>query len=81
MNNNPILNLLNNQSSGSLSRISQIKNIMNLLKKSNNPQAMLQQMLQNSPQGQDIARRLQESNGDAKTAFYNLAKEKGVNPN
>ena len=75
-----MLNLLN-QSSGFSRNLSQIKNTMNLLKNSNNPQAMLQQMLQNSPQGQDVSRRLQESNGDARAAFYNLAKEKGIDPN
>ena len=54
---NPMLDLLN-QSSGSLpqqpNNLSQIKNMMNMLKMANNPQAMLQAMIQRNPQLRNV---------------------------
>jgi hypothetical protein len=46
-----MLNLLN-QSNGltQQNNLGQIKNMMNILKAARNPQAMLQQMMQNNPQ-------------------------------
>ena len=38
-------------------------------------------MAQSNPQLQQVMQYIQENGGDAKTAFYNLAKQKGVDPN
>ena len=46
-----------------------------------NPQSTLSQMAQSNPQLQQVMQYIQENGGDAKTAFYNLAKQKGVDPN
>ena len=57
-----------------------IKNMMNIVRSAGNPQAMLQQMAQNNPQLRQVMDMVQQSGGDPKRAFYELAKQKGVNP-
>ena len=62
--------MLTNLNQGRLSQIvNQIKNI-------GNPQMMLQQM----PQYKQIMDFVNQSGGDAKSAFYSKAKEMGVDP-
>lgn len=62
-------------------QISQIKNMVNLIKNANNPQALLQSMMaKSSPQLQQAMDYVQSHGGDPKTAFYKLAEEKGINP-
>ena len=72
---NPMLTQLNR--SGIMGNLSQIKQAWGLLRGAKNPQAMLNQMMQNNPQVQAM---MQASGGDPKAAFYKLAKEKGVDP-
>lgn len=57
-----------------------IKQMMNLLKNSNNPQALLQMMINQNPQLQQVMNLINQNGGDAKQTFYALAKQKGVNP-
>ena len=38
-------------------------------------------MIQNSPQGNTILGALASHNGDARAAFYDMAKQKGIDPN
>ena len=40
-----------------------------------------QQILQNNPQMAYVMKYVQEHGGDPKTAFYEMAKEKGIDPN
>lgn len=47
-----------------------------MLKATNNPQQMVNQMMSNNPQVQQIINQY----GDPKTAFYKVAEEKGINP-
>lgn len=80
---NPMLGLLN-QSRGlsqQTSNLSQIKNMMNMLKTANNPQAMLQMMIQRNPQLKNIMDYINQHGGNPEQAFYAMAKEKGVDPN
>lgn len=72
---NPMLSQLNR--TGMMGNLSQIKQAWGMLKSAGNPQAMLSQMMQNNPQVQAL---MSSSGGDAKAAFYKLAKEKGVDP-
>lgn len=65
--NNPILQALNNQTSNN-TPLSEIKR---------NPQAVLQSM----PQYQQAIQYINQNGGDPKTAFYNLAAQRGINPN
>ena len=60
--------------------LSNLKNMMNLMRNSNNPQAFLQTAMQNNPQMKQAMQMIQANGGDAKAVFYNLAKQKGVNP-
>ena len=71
---NPTASLQNNN-------LMQIKNMMNVLRSSNNPQMLLQNMIQQNPQMQQVMNIVRQSGNDPKTAFYTLAKQRGVDPN
>lgn len=51
-----------------------------MLKSAQNPQAMLNQMMQNNPQYKIVMDYVNKSGGDPKKAFYDMANAKGVNP-
>lgn len=61
-------------------QLSKIKNIINLIQFSKNPQAALNQMMEQNPQVRQAFNYVQQSGGDPKAAFFNLAKENGINP-
>ena len=65
--NNPFLNGLNQNN---------MQQLMEMVK--GNPQGVLNQLMQNNPQVRQV---MALANGDPKTAFYSLAKQKGVDPN
>lgn len=67
---NPILQAINNSGNADMSLISSLKS-------SPNPQSILQAM----PQYRQAMQYVQQNGGDPKTAFYNLAAQKGINPN
>ena len=52
-----------------------------MVKAAKNPQAMMQMMAQQNPKMQQVMNFVQQNGGDAKTAFYKLAEQQGVNPN
>ena len=54
---------------------------MNIIRNSNNPQAMFQSMLTSNPNMKNVMALISKSGGDPKAAFYALAKEKGIDPN
>lgn len=74
---NPMLQALKNNPANNLS---QIKNMMNMVRSAGNPQAMLQSMVQNNPQMQQVMNIVNQAGGDPKIAFYKMAEEKGVDP-
>ena len=49
-----------------------------MLKTSNNPQAMVNQLVNKNPH---IQRIIQQYGGDPKTAFYKYAEANGIDPN
>lgn len=53
---------------------------MNMIKSASNPQAMLNQMLQNNPNYKKIQELGQQYNGDYEKAFRDTAKTMGVDP-
>ena len=75
---NPMLSQLNQ------SQISQnlapIKNMMNMIRSSKDPQSMFTQLMQQNPQMRSIMQYVNSNGGDPKSAFYAMAKEKGINP-
>ena len=62
------------------SNLSQIKQMMNMVRSAGNPQAMLQSIAQNNPQMKQVMNIVNQSGGDPKAAFYKMAEEKGINP-
>ena len=60
--------------------MSTVKQMMGMLNASQNPQAMLNQLMQSNPQMKQVMDVINSSGGDAKKAFYRLAEQKGVNP-
>lgn len=62
------------------SNINNIQNVMNMVRSSGNPQAMLMQMAKQNPQvrqAMDIASKY----GNPKEAFYAEAQKRGIDPN
>lgn len=53
----------------------------NQVRQSKNPDQLMQQMFANSPQYQYVLNYIAQNGGDAKTAFYNMAAQKGIDPN
>lgn len=54
-----------------------IKNTIDMIKAAKNPSALAQTMVEKNPQ---VKQMIQEAGGDPKRAFYNAAKQKGINP-
>lgn len=53
---------------------------MQALKNAQNPQALLNQMAQSNPQVKFVMDYIKNNGNDPKTAFYNMAREKGIDP-
>jgi hypothetical protein len=61
--------------------ISPIMNMMNAVRNSNNPMAMLNMLAGQNPQLKQVMDIVSKNNGDAKKAFYEMAQQNGVDPN
>ena len=72
----PILQQLQRNNPG----MAQIRQMMSMERTAGNPQAMLTQMMQNNPQLQNAMRLVKQAGGDPKKAFYDLAQQRGVDP-
>lgn len=57
-----------------------IRQMANMMKFMNNPQGMLTQMAQNNPQAKQVLD-MMNSGKSPKDLFYQMAEEKGVDPN
>lgn len=57
-----------------------IMELINTIRNSPNPNAAMQQMASSNPAIQNVMNYIQMTGGDAKTAFYNMAAQKGVDP-
>ena len=54
--------------------------MMQMFKASSNPQAFIQSMMANNPKAAEVTNLIGKHNGDAKAAFYDLAKQQGIDP-
>lgn len=54
--------------------------MVQMYKAAGNPQAFIQNMLDQSPNKNEILGIINAANGDYKAAFYMMAKQKGVDP-
>ena len=57
-----------------------IKQMMNMVKMSNNPQAMISQMMVQNPQMQQVMQIVQQHGGDPMAAFRAEAEKRGMDP-
>ena len=60
--------------------IQQFKSISQTVSAAKNPQAMMNQILANNPQMMQAINLIKLMGGDPKTAYYNYAKQVGVDP-
>ena len=60
--------------------MSQIKQMMNIVKSAQNPQAMLNQMMMNNPNMKQVMDIVNQYGGSPEKAFYAVAEQKGINP-
>lgn len=60
--------------------IQQIKNMMNMVQMSANPQMALQNIVNQNPNLQNILSLVGSNGANLQQVFYNMAKQKGVNP-
>ena len=74
---NPILELLAKNSPENIA----ITNTINAIKSASNPQAMISQMAQKDIRFKQIMDIVNQYGGDPKTAFYEVCKQRGVDPN
>lgn len=73
---NPILSLI-----GQTSPVMQtISSLIQTIKGAGNPQAMIEQTAQSDPRMRQVMDLVKQNGGDAKTAFYNTARQMGVDP-
>lgn len=70
---NPILNQLFGNNS--------IMNMFSMVKNAQNPNLMMQSLMQQNPQMKQVMEVINQYGGDAKQAFYALAQQKGKDPN
>ena len=73
---NPILNQLFGQALGS----NGILNMFQSVKNAQNPNAMIQSLMQQNPQMKQVMDVVNQYGGNAKQAFYAMAQQKGVDP-
>lgn len=57
-----------------------LRQMADVVRNSRNPQMMLMQLAQSNPQMKQAIEYIGQNGGNAKEAFYALAKQKGVNP-
>ena len=60
--------------------ISKVKQMMSMVNGSQDPQAMMNQMMTSNPNLKQVIDFIRESGGDPKTAFYSMADKMGVDP-
>lgn len=58
----------------------QIKQMMNAVKNSSNPQQLIGNMMNQNPQIRQVMNMVQSSGKSPKDLFYEMAKQRGINP-
>ena len=58
----------------------QIRQMINVFKNANNPQQLLQNMMNSNPKLRTVMNYVNQNGGNPKDAFYKMAQEKGVDP-
>ena len=58
----------------------QIKNMIGMIRAAQNPQAMIQQMMNSNPNMKQVMQIVNQYGGDANRAFQETARQNGINP-
>ena len=58
----------------------QIRQMINMVKSSGNPQALLAQLAQTNPNMKQVMEIIRQYGGDANKAFYAIAEQNGIDP-
>ena len=61
--------------------LNNVRQMVNMVKSARNPQAMLNQLMQNNPQYRQVTEIIKQNGGDPRRAFYALAQQQGIDPN
>jgi hypothetical protein len=79
---NPILSAFgrNSQQPTQQPQSNTLMGMLNMVRSSSNPNQAMQQMLSGNPQYQNVMDYINQNGGDARTAFYNMAAQKGIDP-
>ena len=64
-----------------MNQVQQVKSMMTLIQNSQNPRAMFGNLLNQNPQIQNAMNIIQQYGGDGQKAFYETARQRGINPN
>jgi len=73
--------MMGNQAQNTQSgNVQSLRQMANVVRNSRNPQMMMMQLAQSNPQMKQAIEYIGQNGGNAKEAFYALAKQKGVNP-
>ena len=78
MNTPAILQQLNGSA---MPNLQPIKQMMQMVKGAQNPQAMLNMMAQSNPQLRQVMDVVQQAGNDPQRAFYAICQQKGIDPN
>lgn len=79
---NPIFSsMYNNTNNQRNSTPNSLLAVFNQIRNSPNPNQAMQQLLNSNPQYQNVMQYIIQNGGDAKSAFYNMAAQRGVDPN
>lgn len=73
-------NLYQQMNTRSLLSNGNVRQMASVMKSMRNPQAMLNQLSQNNPQVREVMTMLQNSGKSPKDMFYQVAQEKGIDP-
>lgn len=57
-----------------------LRTMLDMVRASQNPQAMLQQIAQTNPKMREVMSMVNANGGDARSTFYKMASERGVDP-
>lgn len=80
-NNNGVGSAQANSASGFGNNLNGILGLFGMLKGSSDPMKTLQSMAQTNPKIKEAMDYVQQNGGDAKSAFYKLAEQNGIDPN
>lgn len=64
-----------------MNQAQQIKNLMVMVQNSQNPQAMLNNLMSQNPQVQNAVNIINQYGGNGQQAFYETCKQRGIDPN